>query len=163
MADTTRENIGDWLRDAHAMEEQAEKLFSGQAERLKDYPGLSAKLNTEVNYIKEHQSLLSSRIDQLGTSTSIIKDAAGKVVASAQNFSGILVSDEPVKGILALHTFTQMAIGSYKILVAASEAVGDLDTKRICQTILEHTENRARWIDSELDSVTRSFLTEKAA
>lgn len=30
------ENICDWLRDAHAMETQAEKLFLGQAERLKD-------------------------------------------------------------------------------------------------------------------------------
>jgi ferritin-like metal-binding protein YciE len=163
MTDTARENIRDWLRDAHAMEEQAEKLFSGQADRLRDYPGLSAKLETEVNYIKEHQRLLTSRIDQLGTSTSVIKDVAGKVVAAAQNFSGIMVSDEPVKGILALHTFTQMAIGSYKILVSAAEASADLDTKSICQTILDHTENRAAWIETELDSVTRTFLTDKAA
>lgn len=163
MTDTARENIRDWLRDAHAMEEQAEKLFSGQADRLRDYPGLSAKLETEVNYIKEHQRLLTSRIDQLGTSTSVIKDVAGKVVAAAQNFSGIMVSDEPVKGILALHTFTQMAIGSYKILVSAAEVSADLDTKSICQTILDHTENRAAWIETELDSVTRTFLTDKAA
>ncbi len=163
MADTCRENIRDWLRDAHAMEEQAEKLFSGQAERLEDYPGLSAKLQTEVSYIKEHQRMLSVRIDQLGSSTSIIKDVAGKVMASAQNFSGIMASDEPVKGILALHTFTQIAIGSYKILVSAAEASGDADTKGICQSILDHTENRAAWIETELDSVTRTFLTDKAA
>lgn len=163
MADTANENIRDWLRDAHAMEEQGEKLFSGQAERLGDYPGLSAKLQTEVNYIKEHQRMLSMRIDQVGASTSIIKDVAGKVMASAQNFSGIMVSDEPVKGILALHTFTQMAIGSYKILVSAAEASGDADTKGICQSILDHTENRAAWIETELDSVTRTFLTDKAA
>ena len=163
MTDTCRENICDWLRDAHAMEEQGEKLFSGQADRLKEYTGLRTKLDAEVNYFKEHQALLSSRIEQLGSSTSLIKDTAGKVVAGAQNMSGLMVSDEPVKGILALHTFTQMGIGSYKILVAAAEAAGDEDTKRICQTILAHTETRARWIETELDSVTRTFLTAKAA
>lgn len=163
MATSTIENICDWLRDAHAMEEQAEKLFSGQAERLKEYTSLRTKLEAELSYIQEHQALLTARIEQLGTSTSTIKDVAGKVVASAQNMSGMMVSDEPVKGILALHTFTQMAIGSYKILVAAAEASGDQDTKRICESILAHTETRALWIETELEAVTRTFLTSKAA
>lgn len=163
MNETCRENICDWLRDAHAMEEQAEKLFAGQADRLKSYPGLSSKLEAELKFIKEHQNLLSTRIEQLGSSRSVIKDVASKVVAGAQNMSGLMVSDEPVKGILALHTFTQMAIGSYKILVSAAESAGDEDTKRICQTILDHCETRAGWIEIELDSVTRTFLTAKAA
>lgn len=163
MRTSATENICDWLRDAHAMEEQAEKLFSGQAERLKEYTGLRTKLEAELNYIQEHQALLTGRIEQLGKSTSTIKDVAGKVVASAQNMSGMMVSDEPVKGILALHTFTQMAIGSYKILVAAAEAARDEDTRRICESILAHTETRALWIETELEAVTRTFLTAKAA
>lgn len=163
MTDTAKDNICDWLRDAHAMEEQGEKLFSGQAERLKDYPGLGLKLETECNAIREHQKLLSARMEQLGSSNSTIKDVAGKFMAAAQNFSGLMVSDEPVKGILALHTFTQMAIGSYKILIAAAQASADVETERVCQTLLEHHSQRSRWIEGELDSVTRTFLTEKAA
>lgn len=162
MTDSPKENVCDWLRDAHAMEEQGEKLFSGQADRLEDYTELRTKLNAEVGYFKEHQVLLSKRIDQLGTSRSVIKDVAAKVVAGAQNMSGLMVSDEPVKGILALHTFTQMAIGSYKILVAAAEAIQDFETRTLCETILERSEARARWIDDELCSVTRSFLAKAA-
>lgn len=159
---TSDENIRNWLRDAHALEEQAETLFSGQAERLKDFPVLSSRFQAEANYIKEHQGLLSVRIQQLGSSTSVIKDTAAKIMAGAQNISGIAVSDEPVKGILAIHTLTQFAIGSYKILMAAAEATTDGETRRICEIILNHTETRAKWIEAELDNVTKSFLVNAA-
>lgn len=112
MKNSGNENICDWLRDTHTMEEQAEKLFSGQADRLKSYIGMRAKLGREVKYIMENQALLSTRMEQLGSSGSVIKDLAGKLAAGAKNILGMSMSDEPVKGILALHTFTQMAIGS---------------------------------------------------
>lgn len=159
----SNEHICDWLRDAHAMEEQAEKLFSGQAERLKKHEALSRKLKDEVTYIQANQMLLTEKIKSLGGSTSAVKDSLGKVIAAAQNISGTVVSDEPVKGILALHTFTQMAIGSYKVLVAACDAVGEAEVKKTCETILASVEKRASWIDDELDAVTRTFLTARAA
>lgn len=159
----SNQNIRDWLRDAHAMEEQAESLFAGQAERLKKYPELSAKLNDELTFIKANQILLLDKIQTLGGSTSIVKDTVGKLMAGAQNISGIMVSDEPVKGILALHTFTQMAIGSYKVLVAACDAAGEAEVKETCATMLGSVERRAVWLNQELDAVTRAFLTAKAA
>lgn len=159
----SNEHICDWLRDAHAMEEQAENLFAGQADRLKKYPELSAKLKDEVTYIKANQVLLLAKIQQFGSSTSSVKDTVGKVVATAQNLSGILMSDEPVKGILALHTFTQMAIGSYKILIAAANAAGESEVKTTCENILASVEKRAAWIDTELSAVTQAFLKAKAA
>jgi len=163
MKNDCNENICDWLRDAHAMEEQAEKLFSGQADRLKSYTGLRAKLGREVKYIMENQALLSTRMEQLGSSSSAIKDIAGKFIAGAQNILGMPMSDEPVKGILALHTFTQMAIGSYKILIAAAQAVNDYETSRICNLILNQTEGRAAWIEEQLQEVTKTFLLSNAA
>jgi ferritin-like metal-binding protein YciE len=162
MKHTSSENILDWLRDAHALEEQTENVFSGQADRLKDYPGLSTKFEAELNYIRDHKVLLAARIEQLGSSTSVIKDTAAKVVAGAQNISGMAVSDEPVKGILAIHALTQLAIGSYKILIAATEASNDSETRQICETILAHTETRAKWIETELEAVTKNFLLNAA-
>lgn len=157
------ENICDWLRDAHAMEEQAGKLFSGQAERLQDYADLSAKLKDELTFIEANKMMLYGTLKLLGSDTSTLKDAFGKLMGCEQNMAGIVVSDEPVKGILALHTFTQLAIGSYKILVAAADATGEADIKKTCTTILESSERRAAWIEKELDAVTRQFLTAKAA
>jgi ferritin-like metal-binding protein YciE len=138
-------------------------LFSGQGERLDGYPELQSRLKAEANIFKESQRLLSDRMEQLGSSTSILKNAAAKIVAGAQNLSGIAVSDEPVKGILALHTFAQFAIGSYKILVAAAEATQDESTRQLSQTLLNQAEARAKWLNTELESVTKRFLTAKAA
>jgi ferritin-like metal-binding protein YciE len=163
MNNSLNENICDWLRDAHAMEEQAEKLFSGQVDRFKSYASLRAKLAKEVKYIMENQALLSTRMEQLGTSNSVIKDTAGKITAGTQNILGMAMSDEPVKGILALHTFTQMAIGSYKILIAAAQALNDSETSRICNIILTQTEDRAAWIEKELEAVTTTFLLNEVA
>lgn len=163
MSDSRYENIHDWLRDAHALEEQGEQLFSGQRDRLDGYPELQTQLKAETSVFRENQRLISKRIDELGSSPSIIKDAAGKLVAGAQNLSGIVVSDEPVKGILALHTFAQLAIGSYKILVAAAETAQDEATRKISQTILNQAETRAKWLSTELEAVTKRFLVAKAA
>ena len=159
----SNDNICDWLRDAHAMEEQAEKLFHGQASRLKAYSELSAKLEEEVTFIEANKMLLSDSLKKLGSCTSVVKDSFGKFIGFEQNMAGIMVSDEPVKGILALHTFSQMAVGSYKILVTATDATGKADIKSTCEAILSSAERRAAWIEKELDSVTRTFMADKAA
>lgn len=156
-------DLCDWLRDAHAMEEQAEKLFSGQSDRLKKYTDLSAKLRDEVTFIEANKTLLFATLKQLGSDTSVVKDTFGKILGFEQNMTGVFVNDEPVKGILALHTFTQMTIGSYKILVAAADAAGEAEIKKTCTTLLESSERRAAWIEKELDVVTRTFLTARAA
>lgn len=155
-------NISDWLRDAHAMEQQAEKLFLGQAERLKSYTELSAKLRDEVTFIQANQLLLFAALNKLGSDTSVVKDTLAKIIGFEQNMVGIIMSDEPVKGILSLHTFTQMAIGSYKILVAAADEAGKPDIKSTCETILMTLERRAAWIEKELEAVTRTFLAKAA-
>jgi len=43
---TKQDNLIDWLRDAHAMEQQAEKMLTAQAERLEHYPVLKKGLNS---------------------------------------------------------------------------------------------------------------------
>ncbi len=35
-----QENLMDWLRDAHAMEQQAEQMLKAQAARIEHYPQL---------------------------------------------------------------------------------------------------------------------------
>lgn len=152
------EHIGDWLRDAHAMEKQAEKVFSDQAERQKEYITLAAKLREEAQLAAQNQTLLSGLIDKLGSSPSILKDVAAKFVAFEQTMTGIFMGDEPVKGVLALYTFSHMAVGSYKILVAAADTCRELDIRTTCESLLASSERRAAWLASELEPVTREFL-----
>ena len=41
---TIQDNLLDWLRDAHAMEQQAENMLTSQVERLEHYPQLRARI-----------------------------------------------------------------------------------------------------------------------
>jgi hypothetical protein len=41
---TAEERLMQWLRDAHAAEEQAETMLTGMAARLQNYPKLSARI-----------------------------------------------------------------------------------------------------------------------
>ncbi|MEN0036700.1 MAG: DUF892 family protein [Cellvibrio sp.] len=158
MTDMARQHIRDWLVDAHAIEVQAEKLFSGHADKLNAHPEIQKRLHFEINYATEHKVLLSIRMQQLGCNKSLLKDIEGKLSAKVKNFSGIAVNDEPVKVILTLHSFTQMAIGSYQILIAAALELNDNETLTVCKTILNRAQSRANWIEEALAYVTRLFI-----
>ena len=50
---SARENLLDWLRDAHAMEQQAETMLSTTASRIKNYPEMKARLEQHAEEVAE--------------------------------------------------------------------------------------------------------------
>ncbi len=168
MTKSYSQNLLAWLRDAHAMEEQAENLFSGQAKRFREFPELNKRelcelLAMQADTSRENQRALSIRIQQLGSDVSTIKNIAGRLMAASQNMVGAMMSDEPVKAILTLHTFTQMGIGAYTILIAAAEAALDAETASLCKTILNQYQARVIWLDNFIREITECFLAKSAA
>jgi ferritin-like metal-binding protein YciE len=158
-----KERLVDWLRDAYAMEEQAETMLSGQAQRIKNYPELTAKIEEHLRETQAQAKSLRSCIERLGSSTSALKTAGGKMMAMGQALSGLFVDDEVVKGSMASYTFEHMEIAAYRILIAAAEEAGDAETKRVCQNILAEEERMAAWLEEHLAGVTRRFLQRDAA
>lgn len=155
---SAEDNLLDWLRDAHAMEEQAETMLKATASRLEHYPTLKARLLSHLEETREQARLVKSCIDRRGAGTSVIKDMAAKATATAQGLSGLFVSDEVVKASMASYTFEHMEIASYRCLIAAADAVGDAETARICQQILKQEEAMAAWLAGQLPQVTQQFL-----
>lgn len=78
---TPQENLLDWLRDAHAMEQQAESMLKGQAERLEHYPELKDRIIRHIEETQGQQRLLLECIERMGGSPSTFKDLAGKLMA----------------------------------------------------------------------------------
>ena len=163
MANTPAENLLDWLRDAHAMEEQAEKMLKGQAERLEHYPKLKARIEQHIEETYGQQKLLRSCIERLGSSPSTIKDLSAKLVAFGQSVSGMMVSDEVVKGAMSGYVFEHMEIASYTVLITAAKAVGDTETQRACEQILPQEVAMAEWLKENLPELTQAFLSRSAA
>lgn len=153
-----REHLLDWLRDAHAMEQQAEQMLKGQAARIENYPALKARIEQHIQETLGQQQLLEGCISRLGGSPSTLKDAMGKIMAMGQAVGGMMASDEIVKGSMASYVFEHMEIASYRTLIAAAQAVGDVETQRVCEQILAQEEAMAQWLREHLPQVTQQFL-----
>src|SRR5690606_22179357 len=90
---TKQETLAQWLRDAHAMEEQALTMLDGLARRLEHYPELKARIVQHYKETESQEKRLKSCIDRYG-GTSAVKVAIGKVMGMMQSLSGVLASDE---------------------------------------------------------------------
>ena len=152
------DRLMEWLRDAHAMEQQAEQMLSALIGRIQHYTGLKARLQQHLEETRKQVELVEACIRRRGGTTSTLKDIGGKTVAMAQGLSGMFVSDEVVKGVLASYAFEHMEIGSYRILAAGAEALGDAETKRVCEAILREEEAMAAWLLEHMDEITGQFL-----
>lgn len=158
MTTDMKENLLDWLRDAHAMEEQAEKMLTTTAERLENYPELRHRIEQHIEETRHQAEQVHLCITRLGGDTSSVKDTAAKMIAMAQGMSGMYVSDEVVKASLASYAFEHMEIASYRALIAAAEVCGEPETKQICEQILAEEEAMAHWLAEHLPATVQKFL-----
>jgi ferritin-like metal-binding protein YciE len=154
-----REWLMQWLRDAHAMEEQAETMLAGQLIRLENYPELRQRIQQHLEETKVQASRLKTCLDRAGEGTSAMKDTGAKLMAFAQSVSGVFAGDEVMKGSLASYTFEHMEIASYTILIAAAEAAGEADIARACEENLREEVAMADWLKKNLGPTTTMFLT----
>ena len=158
-----REHLLHWLRDAHAMEQQAEQMLKAQAGRIENYPRLKARIEQHLEETLGQQKLLEGCLERLGSSPSAIKDTMGMMAAMGQALGGMFASDEIVKGAMASYVFEHMEIASYTALIAASREAGDAETQRVCEQILAQEEAMAQWVKENLPEVTRTFMARDAA
>lgn len=153
-----RNTFLDWLRDAHAMEAQAETMLTSQIGRLESYPDLKMRMEQHLRETEAQRNALGDLLESLGEDRSVMKDTMGKLMAAGQGLSGLFVADEVVKGSLASYTFEQMEIASYTMLIAAAEAVGERQAVQILSGILAEEQAMAAWLAENLQPLTRSFL-----
>ncbi|OXI77714.1 hypothetical protein CFB50_35835 [Burkholderia sp. AU33423] len=157
-----REHLEDWLRDAYAMERQAEMLLAAQLKRLDHYPQLQDRLRLHLDDTLGHQALVEACLMRLGTTPSAIKDLAARITAYGRIASGMLAVDEVVKGALAGYAFAQVEIAAYTVLAAAAQAAGEAEIGACCERILQQERSLAAWLLSHLPALTTAFLDRSA-
>jgi ferritin-like metal-binding protein YciE len=155
---TTQENLLDWLRDAHAMEQQAEKMLKAQSERLEHYPALKARIDQHIQETLGQQQLLDQCLSRYDARSSTLKDLTGKLMAFGQGIGGMIMSDEVVKGAMSGYVFENIEIAMYTVLIAAAKAAGDAQTQAACEQILPQEEAMAQWLKDHLPEITQAFL-----
>lgn len=156
---TTNERLTEWLRDAHATEEQAKTMLKGTSGRIENYPAFKERLAQQADIAGRHADVLQECLDKRGESPSMVKEMTGKITAIGQSLSGIVVGDEVVKAALATITFAQMQAASYRILVAAAQAADDPEVRSICEGLLADETSFANWLDEHLPTLTTEYLS----
>jgi ferritin-like metal-binding protein YciE len=129
-----REWLIQWLRDAHAMEEQAETMLSGQASRLDSYPDLKQQIERHLEETRRQAQRLRTCLDRIGEGSSTLKDVSGKLMAIAQSVSGVFAGDEVMKGSLAGYI------------------------ARVCEENRREEIAMADWLKNHLPTTTTKFL-----
>ncbi|KKX30690.1 DUF892 family protein [Rhizobium sp. LC145] len=154
-----RDNFIAWLRDAHAMEEQAITMMTAQSRRLENYPDLRNRIEQHLIETRAHAEVLEDLLGRFAAGgASTLKDIAGKLAATAQGLGGIFTSDEVIKGAMASYAFEHVEIASYRVLIAAADELGEIEAKAVFERILEEEIAMADWLEANLDNVTRVFL-----
>jgi ferritin-like metal-binding protein YciE len=155
---TASERLVQWMRDAHAMEQQAERILEIESRRVENYPELKARIDRHLDETRGQAERLRMRLERMDGGTSVAKDTMANLLGIAQGLSGVFAGDEIMKASLADYTFEHMEIASYKMLIAAAEQAGDMESKRVCEQNLREEEEMASWLEQHLAPVTRQFL-----
>lgn len=153
-----KERVALWLRDAHAMEEHAETMLSGQASRLTNYPPLRQRIERHLEETRAQAVRIERCLEGLDSGGSITKDLAAKFGATMQSVGGMFVGDEVVKGAMAGYVFEHFEIASYTALIAAAEEAGEPEVVRVCRQNLAEEQAMAEWLLGHLPAVTETFL-----
>jgi ferritin-like metal-binding protein YciE len=157
-ATKAEEQYMEWLRDAHAAEEQAVTMFTNTASRLENYPELRSKIERYAELSRRQADLVRSCIERRGGSASLLKETAGKMLGLGQALAGLFTGDEVMKALVASTAFEEMEIASYKNIISAAEHFGDHDTKRVCEGILGEEVEMRDWFESQIPGYTREYI-----
>lgn len=104
---TDIENYHNWLRDAHAMEKQAEVILIAAIRRSENYPPLRTRLEQHLYETRRQLSSLQDIIARNHISRSALQDAMSRVAALGQSIGMMLPGDEVIKVIITAYVFAQ--------------------------------------------------------
>ncbi|CAM6353756.1 MULTISPECIES: ferritin-like domain-containing protein [Citrobacter] len=157
------EHYHDWLRDAHAMEKQAESMLESMASRIDNYPDLRARIEQHISETKHQITVLEGILDRNNISRSVIKDSMSKMAALGQSIGGMFPSDEIVKGSISGYVFEQFEIACYTSLLAAAQKAGDTASVPAIESILNEEKQMADWLIKHIPDTTEQFLLRSEA
>ena len=146
------------LRNAHAMESQAQELTERQSERLTDYPEVQQRVRQHLEETKEQIRRLDQCLESLGESRSVLKDAGLSFLGNLMAGSHAMADDEILKNSFGNYAFEHYEIAAYKSLLVMAEQLGMESARSLLQQSLREEQNMAKWIDDHLRDVTIQYM-----
>jgi ferritin-like metal-binding protein YciE len=145
------------LRDAHAMERQAQEMLERQVERLTNYPELRGRLREHLVETEEQIRRLEQCLEGCDSSASTFKDVAYAFGANMAAVSHAMADDEVLKHTFADSALENYEIAAYKSLLTMASAAGDNIREALKQSLQEE-ETMASWLNEHVNEITRQYL-----
>lgn len=160
---SAREHLIDWLRDAHALEEQAKSLLQTQLQRLENYPEALPRLQQHLDETERQRARIEQCLSALGADSSTLKDFTTKLMANMQGFGHMLTTDEVLKHMLASHAFERFEAACYHSLIAAAEHANEPRVAAVARENLAEEIAMGDWVWENIPPITRKYLERSAA
>jgi ferritin-like metal-binding protein YciE len=155
---TLRDIFVTGLRNAHAMESQAETLLQRQIERLDQFPDLKSRMQAHLEETRTQQQRIDRILGELGESASTLKDTAMSFMGNVAAAAHMPAQDEVLKNSFASFAFENYETAAYKSLIAVAEKAGATGAVAPLKQSCAEEEAMAQFLDSNLDSVTRRYI-----
>ncbi|WP_424813164.1 ferritin-like domain-containing protein [Roseococcus sp. YIM B11640] len=146
------------LVNARAVETQAIQLLSRQVERLESYPEMEAVLRRHISESEAQRDRLDQLLEELGTSSSTLKDMVTGLMANAAALGHAVAPDEVIKNSLANYAFEHYEIATYQSLLTLADMAGHGAAAPALQQSLSEEERMAQWCADHLDATTRRYV-----
>lgn len=156
--DDLTDQVTTYLADAHALESQAIALLTHGKEIVGD-DALAALMDEHLAETREHERLVTDRLEALGSSPSRIKDAA--LALGGLNWGGFFQAhpDTPGKLVAFAYAFEHLEIAGYELLRRVAQRAGDLETVALCERILADERGAAEKLAGSWDRAVDAALS----
>jgi ferritin-like metal-binding protein YciE len=159
MAETIRDQLVAYLKDAHALEQMSLQMTDSAAKAADDSElrGLFEHHHEET---EGHERMIRERLEALGEGTSTIKDLAARVAAITKGMESALPSDAPGRLVRDGYTQEHMEVASYELLMRVAERAGDGETANVARTICANERETADKLAGTWDRAVELSLHE---
>ena len=158
MPDRARELLIVGLRNAHAMENQAQELLERQIGRTDDFPEVKQRLQDHLRETLTQKKRLEAALKEMDSSPSAIKDAVLSFGANVAAMGHAIAGDEIIKNTLANHAFENYEIAAYKSLIALCQQGNVRGFVTELRASLAEEERMAKWVSDNVEKVTLQYL-----
>ena len=155
--ESLQEQLTKYLADAHAIEEQAIELLS-RGPAIAGQSELARVFEEHLEQTRAQQATLEARLEALGGSPSLLKDAALR--AGGLNLGGFFAAqpDTPAKLAGFAFAFEHLEIGAYAHLKRVAERAGDEETAGAAERIAGEERAAAESIRAQFGPAVEAAL-----
>jgi ferritin-like metal-binding protein YciE len=155
---TKREQLIQWLGDAHAMEVGIVSTLEKHVADAKGQPKVRAALVKHLKETKRHATEMKKALASLGGSHPVLKEGVSKLVNLAAGLVTSAAKDTVVKNAIADFATEHFEIACYAFLIDTATVLGESRIAAVCKTILKEEQAMAKVLEIQVKAVNAAYL-----